>query len=527
MQGRQRTNIADAWYDSRVGDVTRLVIASLLIAAGTLGGCSAKLPVDEGTLVIALPGSPVSIDPRLATDAYGEQILQMTHASLVRRDAAGNTVPDLAASWEEKSRTEIVFRLRAGARFHDGRPVSSADIRYTFEWILDPKNLSPHRSIYGVISRIETPDPQTVIFHLKEPFAPFIVGMTRGIVPAGTGARGYDPVPGAGAYKVDDFRMDEAISLSRHESYYGGPPAIAKVAVKFQSDSNVRFLELKKGSVNFVLNGIDPDLLPAAMKTPGLAIEEAEGSNVSYLGFNLRDPVLSDIRVRRAIAMAIDRETIVRTIWKGHADLADSILARGFWAHAEGLPRIRHDPAEAMRLLDAAGLSDPDGAGPKTRFSLSYKTSQNELRRRIAAVIQEQLRLIGISVEVQSLEWGSFFSDIKKGNFQLYSLTWVGIADPDIFHYAFHSSQVPPEGANRGRYANPEIDGLLAAGRRESSREKRKAIYRKVQEILSRDLPVFPLWVNRNILIRDGRLSGFVMRPDEDYSSVKDMRIAK
>jgi peptide/nickel transport system substrate-binding protein len=270
---------------------------------------------------------------------------------------------------------------------------------------------------------------------------------------------------------------------------------------------------------------VDPDLLPAAVENPNLVTEEAPGSNVSYLGFNLRDRILSDARVRRAVALAIDREAIVRTIWKGHADLADSILAPGFWAHADGLPPLRHDPAEAKRLLDRAGFPDPDGDGPKSRFTLTYKTSQNELRRRIAAVLQEQLRRAGIAVEVQSREWGTFFSDIRRGNFQLYGLTWVGIADPDITHYAFHSLQIPPEGANRGRYANDELDRLVEEGRRELSRPKRKEIYRRVQLLLSRDLPVLPLWVNRNILVRDRRLAGFTLTPDEDYTSVREMRI--
>ena len=140
-------------------------------------------------------------------------------------------------------------------------------------------------------------------------------------------------------------------------------------------------------------------------------------------------------------------------------------------------------------------------------------------------MIQEQLRQVGIAVTVQSLEWGTFFSDIRKGNFQLYSITWVGIADPDIFRYAFHSAQVPPDGANRGRYANPELDRLVEAGRREMSRAKREEIYRKVQFLLASDLPVIPLWVNRNILVRDRRLAGFTLTPDEDYTSVREMRI--
>ncbi|HZW35590.1 MAG TPA: ABC transporter substrate-binding protein, partial [Candidatus Deferrimicrobiaceae bacterium] len=342
---------------------------------------------------------------------------------------------------------------------------------------------------------------------------------------AGSGAGGYAPIPGAGPFRFDDFRPDEGAALSRFAGYYGRPPSIVKVDVKFIPDSNVRFLELKKGSVNFVLNGVDPDLLPAALANPNLVIDETRGGNVSYLGFNLRDRILSDVRVRRAIALAIDRESIVRTIWKGRADPADSILPPGSWAHAEGLPPLRRDLAEAKRLLDRAGFPDPDGDGTNPRFTLTYKTSQNELRRRIAAVLQEQLRQAGIAMEVHSYEWGTFFSDIRKGNFQLYSLTWVGIADPDIFHYAFHSSQVPPEGANRGGYSNPELDRLVEAGRRETSRPARKAIYRKVQLLLSRDLPVIPLWTGRNLLVRDRRLGGFRLTSDEDYTSVREMRI--
>lgn len=500
-----------------------LLLLTLLPAA--LPGCSRTLPADEGTLVIALPGAPESIDPRLAADAYGTQILQMTHASLIRMDGAGNPVPDLAEHWEQTGPTSFLFRLREGIRFHDGRALTSEDVRSTFEWILDPQHRSPHRHAYSAISRIETPDERTILFRLTEPFAPFLAGMVRGIVPRGSPVSAYSPPVGAGPYRIDDFQRDEAVRLSRFEGYYGGPPAIRQVVVRFVPDTNVRFLELMKGSVNFVLNGVDPDLLPAVLGNRNLVMEEAPGSNASYLGFNLRDPILSDLRVRRAIAMAIDREAIVRAIWGGHADIADSILAPGFWAHAEGVPAVRYDPRSAAELFDAAGYRDPDGEGPKPRFTLTYKTSQNELRRRIAAVFQEQLRRVGVAVEVQSYEWGTFFSDIRTGNFQLYSLTWVGIRDPDIFQYAFHSGSVPPAGANRGGYRNAEIDRLVEAGRREISRERRRAIYGKVQRILSKELPIVPLWIHRNILVRDRRFPGFVITPDEDYGSVRRMRV--
>jgi peptide/nickel transport system substrate-binding protein len=500
----------------------------LLLAVPLSGalGCARKLPIDEGRLVIALPGTPVSLDPRLATDAYGEQILQMSHASLVRLDAAGDPVPDLAAGWETPDPRTYVFRLRPGLRFHDGRPVTPGDVRGTFAWILDPANRSPHRAVYRYVERIATPDARTVVFHLSEPFAPFLSTMVRGIVPAGSPAGAYTPPPGAGPYRIDDVSPDGEATLSAFDGFYGGAPAIREVTVKFLPDSNVRFLELRTGSVNFTLNGVDPDLLPAAASTGRLVVEEAPGGNVSYLGFNLRDRALSDPRVRRAIALAIDREAIVRAIWKGHADVVESILPPGSWALATDLPPVRPDPARARRLLDEAGYRIPGGDTDAPRLRLTYKTSQNEVRIRVATVIQEQLRRIGISVEIQSLEWGTFFSDVKKGNFQLYGLTWVGISDPDIYHHAFHSGSVPPDGANRGGYANPEVDRLTDAARREPSREKRRAMYRQVQRILARDLPVFPLWAGRNILVRDRRLDGFVLTPDESYAPVRGMRIA-
>ncbi len=500
--------------------------AAALLAVAFSFGCSRKLPIDEGRLVIGLPGTPVNIDPRVATDAYGEQILQMTHASLVRRDAAGNPVPDLAEGWTTPDPLTFVFRLRAGLRFQDGRPLTSRDVRYTFAWILDPANRSPHRAVYRYLSAIETPDERTVVFRLSEPFAPFLSTMERGIVPEGSPARGYAPPVGAGPYRIDDVSPDGEAVLSAFEGYYGGAPAIRSVTVKFLPDGNIRFLELKAGSVNFCLNGVDPDALPAVAQTRRLVVEECPGGNVSYLGFNLRDRALADVRVRRAIAMAIDRETIVRTIWKGHADIVESILPPGSWALDADIPAVRYNPGKAKRLLDQAGYRDPDGDGPFPRLRLTYKTSQNEVRRNVATVIQEQLRQVGIAVEIQSLEWGTFFSDVKKGNFQMYGLTWVGIADPDIYYHAYHSKSVPPEGANRGGYANPDVDRLAESARREPSKARRREMYREVQRILARDLPVLPLWAGRNLLVRDRRLLGFVLTPDESYAAVRAMRIA-
>src|SRR5512141_1055844 len=260
---RQRIRIEEAALAEFGG--LRL-LACLLLPIGLLSGwgCAQKLPIEAGQMVIALPGAPVNVDPRVATDAYGEQILQMTHASLVGRDGAGEPLPDLAQPWETPDPRTYVFHLRAGLRFHAGRPLTSADVRYTFAWILDAANRSPHRGLYRHLAAIETPDARTIVFRLSEPFAPFLSTMVRGIVPAGSLARGYVPPVGAGPYRIDDLSPDGEAVLSAYDGYYGGPPAIRAVTVKFVPDSNVRFLELRMGSVNFALNGVDPDLLPSA-----------------------------------------------------------------------------------------------------------------------------------------------------------------------------------------------------------------------------------------------------------------------
>jgi len=225
----------------------------------------------------------------------------------------------------------------------------------------------------------------------------------RGIVPAGSPARGYAPPVGAGPYKIDDLSPDGEAVFSAYDGYYGGPPAIRAVTVKFVPDSNVRFLELKMGSVNFTLNGVDPDLLPAASMPGRLVVEEGPGGNVTYLGFNLRDRALSDARVRRAIALAIDRETIVRTIWKGRADLVSSILPPGSWANDPDLSAAPFDPARARRLLDEAGL--PAGTMPRT---IVERKGANGSERRKTTV-----RGSGVSIAARcrySPRWGDRFA---------------------------------------------------------------------------------------------------------------------
>ncbi|MCI0529749.1 MAG: ABC transporter substrate-binding protein, partial [Nitrospira sp.] len=440
-----------------------------------------------------------------------------------------NLIPELAEKWEVPDETTYVFYLRKGVRFHDGSELTAADVKYTFETILNPEFKSPKRGSYEKIKTIEALDPYTVKFTLTETFAPFLTNMVLGIVPQHAAERmGKDfsqhPI-GTGPYQFKTWSSDEKLEFSVFLEYFEGRAKIDQIVYKIVPDDTVRFLELRKGTLDFVQNAIPPDVIPLVRKTKELRILTEEGTNVAYLGFNLKDPILKEKKVRQAIAHALNRDSIIKYLLKGLAQPATGLLAPSNWAYEPDVTRYEYNKELAKKLLDAAGYPDSDGDGPESRFSLTYKTSENQLRKRIGEALQYQLKEVGIDVVLRSYEWGTFFSDITKGNFQTYTLEWVGITEPDIFHYIFHSSNIPPRGANRGQYVNPELDRLVEEGRKTLDLEKRKTIYSQVQKILAEDLPYVFLWHGTHVVVARDRVQGFIIYPAGDFTSLKRVEI--
>lgn len=507
----------------------RCAPAAVLAAGLFLAGCGSD-PLPPGkNLIVGLDSNPTQLDPRLSQDAVSSQVQRFLFNRLISQDENNNPVLELAESWERPSPLVHRFRLRGGVKFHDGSPLTSADVKYTFDSIRDPALASPRAAGLRELGRVEAPAPDTVVFYLKEPSAAFAESLMVGIVPRsakGAGTRfGQRPV-GTGPFRLERFSPDERIELAAFPGHFAGPPAYDHLIFRILPEETVRVLELESGGLHFLQNAFSPDILPRLRKNPRLKILRRKGTNFTYLGFNLTDPILSRPKVRRAIAHAIDREPIIRYILKGLANEADSLLPQGHWARPAGLPRYGHDPARAARLLDEAGFPDPDGPGPLPRFSLVYKTSQNELRRRIATVIGDQLSRVGIHIRVRAYEWGTFFGDIRSGNFQIYSLTWVGISDPDIYRYVFHSRFIPPAGLNRGFYKNPRVDELLEGARTLPDRAGRAPLYAEVQRILGRELPYVNLWHSVNVAAIDRRVSGYRVYPNEDLISLARARIS-
>ena len=504
---------------SRISLLLAIVIASLNAACRSAP--SARPP---GYLIAGIESHPLQLDPRQATDTNSVRIGNLIYSPLLRADEQLRLQPDLAASWRQVDQRNYEFTLRQGVRFHNGQALTAADVKYTFDSILDPANRSPKRGQLKHLVAIEQTASHALRFQLDAPHTPFVEQFTIGIVPKGSVLHDKPP-PGSGPFELAAIDAGESVTLKANSDYWEGKPALAGVIFKTIPDAMVRALEFKKGGIDFMQNDVEPDMLPWLRNNTGADIGIHQGTSFQYIGINLTHPILQKRKVRQALALAIDRDAIIKHLLKDIGTAATGLISPISWAYDDTVRPWPYDPTKARKLLDEAGYADPDGDGPLPRFRLSYKTTNIDLRRRIAEALKEQLQKVGIELEIRSYEWGTFFSDIKKGNFHLYSLAWTGIMDPDIEYQIFHSASVPPNGDNRGRYSNPEIDRLLEQGRIANDESTRKRIYGQAQRIFADDLPCVPLWWWKNVVVKKPSVQGFVPYPDGDFFSLRKVTL--
>jgi peptide/nickel transport system substrate-binding protein len=470
------------------------------------------------------------MDPRYGLDATSLRTAQVMFNGLVYFDEDGNLLPDLAESWEQPAPTTYVFHLKEGVVFHNGDPFTAEDVAYTYQSILDPDNHSPRRETFRVVNDIEVVGPYTVKFILKEPFSPFLASMTGGIVPTLAAEKGVGftrhPI-GTGAFKFKHFIPDQEIAFEAFEAYHEGKVGLRCLVFRFIPDDTTRLLEFKRGTIQFIQNAIPPDMVVPLSKEPELKLLVTPGTNYTYIGFNLKDPFLKNRSVRRAIALGIDVKTMITYLLRGNASPATGVLSSQHWAYEGDVARYPYDPERARALLKTAGLPEKKIEGGTKGLKLLFKTSQDDLARRKAELIKENLTQIGIEVDIRTYDWATFYSDIRRGSFQVYSLEWVGINDPDIYYYLFHSESIPPSGANRGCYSNPEVDRWLELARKTADRAARKEIYGRIQRKLAEDLPYISLWHNHNIVFMRKDLEGFRPYPTGDFRSLWQVRWGK
>jgi peptide/nickel transport system substrate-binding protein len=306
--------------------------------------------------------------------------------------------------------------------------------------------------------------------------------------------------------------------------YFEGLPRNTGLVMKIVPDDIMRGLELRKHTSDLIVNDLVPDMV-YQLEKEGLSLTKSPGVDYQYIGFNFRDPVLKDVRVRHAIGHAINRQAIVDYLRRGLATVADTMLPPTNWAYEPDVAVLDYDPGRAKALLDEAGFPDPDGDGPRPRLSLSFKTSNVEFYRLQASVIQQDLRQVGIDIDVRSYEFATLYADILKGNFQVYSLQWVGaaLADPDILRRVFHSQQVPPGGFNRGYFSDPEVDRLIDEASQATDYETRKRLYGDVQKRIAEAAPYISLWHRTNFALSDSKVRGIQLTPQGDFTFLRNV----
>lgn len=439
----------------------------IALAALTLVAACAP-PAERSDIRFAIAQAPLTLDPRYASDASSERVNRLLYRPLVTFDAHSRPVPALA-SWQQLSPRHYRFNLgKEGRRFHDGSWLSAADVAATYQSLLALKN-SPHTAEFANIAEIKALDTERIDFLLHEADAGFPARLIIGILPARLLAAGHDfarqPL-GSGPLRLAAW--NRTLTLQRVADRQ-------RIVLEEVKDPTVRILKLLRGEADLLQGDLPPELVAHLQRQPAVQVLATPGSNYSYLGFNLQDPLLKNVQVRRAVAMSIDRAAILRHAMPAGSRTAAAILPPEHWAGNPDLTDYPYDPQQARALLLEAGVQLP--------LKLIYKTSTDAQRVRLATIMQAQMRTAGIELEIRSLDWGTFFDDVKHGKFQLYGLTWVGIKTPEIYRLAFHSASVPPAGANRGRLQDAELDRLLAA-------QDWRAASARIHALL----PYVPLW---------------------------------
>jgi peptide/nickel transport system substrate-binding protein len=487
--------------------------------------CSAKS--DPETLVMIIESSPTNLDPRVGLDAQSERIDNLLFDDLLTRDQHLNVQPALAERWEIPDPRTYVFHLHHGVKFHDGRPLTSRDVKWTFDSLLQGKILSTKSAAYQFVDQVEAPDDYTVVFHLKEPFATLLWNLSDGaigIVPYGSGDEMSRHPIGSGPFRFVSAEQDSEVIIERNDDYWGGKARLKRVRFAVIPDTTTRALELRKASADIAINALTGDMVLALEREPNLHVLHAPGTVLAYLAFNTRDPILKDVRVRQALAYAIDRRPMIHYLMRDFARPAYSLLPPESWAYNGEVPRYDHDPDQARQLLDQAGYRAINGV----RFHLIMKTGTDESTRLMAAVLQQQLRDVGVALDIRTFEFATFFSDVTRGSYQVHSLRWVGgNEDPDIFEYVFHSAKFSPHGANRTYYSNPRVDALIDQARRELDQASRKQIYAEIQRVVAEDVPYVNFWYLDNVLVHTQRVQGLTLNPAGNYDFLKTAELAQ
>ncbi|MGQ0541871.1 MAG: ABC transporter substrate-binding protein [Blastocatellia bacterium] len=487
------------------------------------------------TVALSEPFSTFDTLTSTASDAAAERVRNLMFNSLVTKNESFEYVGELAKEIKTSDDGKVLtFVLRDDVKFHNGAGFTSADVKYTFEKLFESKSFKSgaffdtvNKERVAHIISLETPDTKTVIFTvgrpaLKNQLLSNLVAIP--IIPRDTAEQQKSSPIGSGPYKFVAFDQGQNIvEMQAFPEYWNGAPKASKVRIKTVTDASALLAELQTGGVDLapVPSNLPPDSLKALESSPNLKVEQFDGSNIQYIGLNTQSPPLNNPKIRQAIGYAIDREKIIRELLSSQAKIAHSILPASSWAYFPGT-QYNFDPAKSKQLLQEAGYKNEP-------IKFKYAAS-NAAFNSYAQAIQSSLIAAGLNVQIETLDPGTLRTQLAQGQFQMNTGVWIGgNQDPIFLKDLFTTGRIPAEGVaccNRSRYSNPEVDKLLEDAINQVDREKANALYTKAWDIISRDLPLFPLWYPANMVIANKRIGNIKITPSGDWSFIKDITVS-
>jgi peptide/nickel transport system substrate-binding protein len=498
---------------------------------------SAKQPAYGDILVRGEIGDASNLIPLLASDSASHEIAGMVYNGLVKYDKDMNIVGNLAESWDITAKGLVItFHLRKGVKWHDGQPFTAADVLYTYQVTVDPKTPTAYAEDFKAVKKAEALDDYTFRVTYDKPFAPALISWSSSILPRHL-LSGKDitqsplkrhPI-GTGPYKFKEWVAGQKIVLVSNPDYFEGRPYIDGQITRIIPDTATMFLELR--AQNLGMMGLTP--LQYTRQTENNLFKNNFNKYrylsfaYTYLGYNLKNPLFTDKRVRQAISYAINKDEIISGVLLGLGKPATGPYKPGSWAYNDKVQNYNYNPQKARELLREAGWTklNSDGVLEKDGkpFVFEIVTNQgNETRQKCAEIIQRQLADIGITVKIRILEWSAFVTNfINKRRFDAVILGWTIPLDPDAYD-VWHSSKTKPEELNFISYNNPEVDKLLVKGRSTFDQKERKKYYDRFQEILAEDQPYTFLYVPDALVITHNRFRGIQPAPiGLEYNFIK------
>lgn len=475
--------------------------------AGT--SATAGMPVSGGTLNVALTGNPTTMDPATAGVYTSLQVLDNIFSKLISMDEKGNFVPDLATSWKQNDPLTYTFELVSTATFHNGEKFTAADVKYTFERIADPKTASAYASAYTSIKTVEVKSPTQVVFHLSAPFAPFLTNVAQnGEIVNKKAIDSSDPARkpvGTGPFVFVEWVQGDHVTLKKNPNYHvTGKPYLDQVVFKFLAVDQSRIEALQSGQLDWV-DAIPLNQLTTLNKNPAYTyVTSAQAGIPDFLAFNTSKAPFNNKALRQAIAAAVDRSEILAVAYFGAGEAGYMEVPSGSTWYGD-TPKDQTVPNLTLAKQKMIEAGYPNG------LTVTYLSlPQYPELQKTGVVLRDQLKKIGITVEIQQLEVTVWFGRYAKGDYEMTSAYWSGTIDPDNFY----STQLVSQSANNDtKYSNVVVDALINKARVETDPTARKTMYGQIRKIIWDDAPlVFLHYETINYLMRS-QTHGSVVNP--------------